>query len=52
MLERLSRADIESIGSIYFDLKVNEDAFEGNALGESRAKDDVRKIVKSLTGLS
>lgn len=52
MMERLVNANIESIGSIYFDLKVNEDAFEGNPLGESRAKEDVRKIVKSLTGLS
>ncbi len=51
MIERLSKANIESIGSIYFDLKVNEDAFEGNALGESAAKDDARKIVQSLTGL-
>jgi len=48
MQEKLLKVNIKPIGTIYFDLQVNEAAFEGQALGESQAKEDVKRIVCSL----
>ncbi len=45
---KLSGLNIKSLGSIYYNLEVNEAAFEGLALGESEAKDNVKDIVGSL----
>jgi CO dehydrogenase maturation factor len=50
--DRLKTANIESVGSVYYDLRVNEDAFDGRALGESQAKEEVRLIVRRLLNLS
>ncbi|MBT7086025.1 MAG: P-loop NTPase [Desulfobacterales bacterium] len=46
--DKLSGLNIKSLGSIYFNLQVNEASFEGHALGESEAKDNVKDIVRSL----
>lgn len=48
ILEKLSSLNIIPIGTIYYDLQVNEDGFEGRSLGESQAKDDVAKIAEAL----
>lgn len=50
--ERLSKLKIKSIGSVSFDLKVNEDAFEGKPLEKSRAEEDINSIMKILLDLN
>jgi CO dehydrogenase maturation factor len=46
--EKLRETRVEPLGTIFYDLQVNEDAFEGRALGESQAKEDMRRIVQAL----
>jgi CO dehydrogenase maturation factor len=48
ILEKLRNLKIMPIGTIYYDLQVNEDGFEGRSLGESQAKDDVARIAEAL----
>lgn len=50
--KKLEEFKLKSIGTIYFSLPVNEAAFEGRPLGESEAKEDVRKIAETLLGFS
>ena len=46
--ERLQKANIKVTGSIYFDLKMSAAALEGQPIGNSQAKEDAKKIVRSL----
>jgi CO dehydrogenase maturation factor len=48
ILNELEKKEIMSIGSIYLDPLVNEANFEGKALSDSLAKEDVRKILRRL----
>jgi hypothetical protein len=48
MTEELDKKKIRSIGTVYFDDEVNEAGFEGTALGDSKATDDVKGIIDSL----
>jgi CO dehydrogenase maturation factor len=48
MLEELEKKKISPIGTVYFNDEVNEAGFEGAALGDSKAKDDVRAIIDRL----
>jgi CO dehydrogenase nickel-insertion accessory protein CooC1 len=46
--DKLCKIDIKSLGTIFFNLQVNEAAFEGRALGKSEAKENAKEIVRSL----
>jgi CO dehydrogenase nickel-insertion accessory protein CooC1 len=48
ILSELEKKEIRSIGSIYLDPLINEANFEGKALSDSSAKEDVRKILRRL----
>ncbi len=44
----LDKKKIKSIGTVYFDTQVNEAGFEGTALGDSGAKEEIKKIIRLL----
>jgi len=46
--EKLKKRYIKPIGTIRHDPQISEVCFEGKALGDSQAKEDVRRIVRSL----
>ena len=46
--EELDKKKIKPIGTVYFDLQINEAGFEGKTLGDSRAKEDVKRITRLL----
>ena len=46
--EELEKRGIKAIGTIYYDSQISEACLEGNPLGESQAREDVKKIVSSL----
>ncbi len=48
MMAELSNKEIDIIGTVFFDVKVSEAGFEGRALGESKAKDDLKEIIRAL----
>ena len=48
MVEELSQKGVVSIGTIYYDPELNEAGFEGTALGNSRALEDVKGIIELL----
>ena len=48
MIDELQRENIITAGTIGFDTAVSEASFEGRALGDSKAKDDLKVIIKSL----
>ena len=48
ILEELEKREIVSIGTVYLDSEVSEASFEGKALGDSLAKESMKKIVLSL----
>lgn len=48
ILEELEKRDIMSIGAVYLDSEISEASFEGKALGDSNAKESMKKIVRSL----
>jgi CO dehydrogenase maturation factor len=48
LTEELDKKKIRAIGTVYFNDDVNEAGFEGTALGDSKAKDDVKAIVDLL----
>lgn len=48
MIEELDKKKIRSIGTVYFNDEVNEAGFEGTALGDSKAKDNVKEIIDLL----
>jgi len=50
MTEELNKRNIKSIGTVYFDLQLNEAGFEGTALGDSRATADIQTIITLLLG--
>ncbi len=50
MTEELNRRNIKSLGTVYFDPQLSEAGFEGTALGDSRATEDVQRIVTLLLG--
>lgn len=48
MAEELGKKEVKVIGTVYYDAKLNEAGFEGKPLGNSRATEDVKAIVKAL----
>lgn len=50
MTEELNKRNIKSIGTVYFDLQLNEAGFEGTALGDSRATGNIQTIITLLLG--
>lgn len=48
MIEELNKRNIEPIGVIYLDQELSEADFEGKALGDSKAADDMGVIVSLL----
>jgi CO dehydrogenase maturation factor len=48
MVTELSRKEIRTLGTIYYDLELNEAGFEGTALGYSKAMEDMIKITDLL----
>ena len=48
MVTELSRKEIRILGTIYYDLELNEAGFEGTALGYSKAMDDMIVITDLL----
>jgi CO dehydrogenase maturation factor len=48
MIEELTKRNISSIGTVFYDLELNEAGFEGTALGDSAATKDIRTIIDIL----
>ena len=48
MIDELGQKGVKSIGTIYYDPELSEAGFEGTALGNSRALEDVKRIIESL----
>jgi CO dehydrogenase maturation factor len=48
MIEELNRRNILSIGTVFYDLELNEAGFEGAALGDSAATRDIKVIIEQL----
>ena len=48
IIEKLKEKSIKFVGTIYYDSQLNEDGFEGRALGESKAKEEMKKITRRL----
>ncbi len=48
MMVELDSKDINIVGTIGFDTKVSEAGFEGRALGEAKAKDDLKVIINAF----
>lgn len=48
MIEELSQKGVKSIGTVYYDPELSEAGFEGTALGNSRALEDVKVITELL----
>ncbi|MDO9333771.1 MAG: P-loop NTPase [Dehalococcoidales bacterium] len=52
MIEELSKKSIQTIGTVYFDLELNEAGFEGTVPGGSRATKDIQTIIEMLLSKS
>jgi len=48
IVEKLKEKKIKFVGTIYYDLQVSEAGFEGEALGDSKAKEEMKKITRRL----
>ncbi len=48
IIEELNQKNIRSIGTVYFDPQLIEAGFEGTALGDSKAKGDIKGITSLL----
>lgn len=48
MIEELEKRKIKSLGTIFFDLALNEAGFEGNVPDDSEAKRNVQTIIEQL----
>jgi len=48
IIEELNKKNIKSIGTIYLDTQVSEAGFEGTALGDSKATEDMKGIINLL----
>jgi len=48
MIDGLARANVKIIGTVYLDPQISEASFEGRALGDSKAKDDMKAIARAL----
>jgi CO dehydrogenase maturation factor len=48
ILDELEKRDILPIGTVYLDSTISEASFEGKALGDSNAKESMKKIVRAL----
>jgi CO dehydrogenase maturation factor len=48
ILKELEKKEIMSIGTVYLDPRVSEANFEGKALSDSTAKEEIKKITRSL----
>jgi len=48
MTKELNKKNVKIIGTVYYDPQVSEAGFEGRAPGESKAKEDIQKIIKQL----
>jgi len=48
IIEELKKKNIRFIGTVYYDLQVSEAGFKGEALGDSEAKQEMKKITRRL----
>lgn len=48
IVEKLKEKNIKFVGTIYYDPQVSEAGFEGRALGDSEAKEEIKKITRRL----
>ncbi|MFC1864711.1 P-loop NTPase [Chloroflexota bacterium] len=48
IIEKFKEKSIKFIGTVYYDLQVSEAGFEGKALGDSKAKEEIKKITRRL----
>jgi len=48
IIKELEKKKTKPIGTVYFDPQINEAGFEGKAIGDSRAKEDVKRIARLL----
>ena len=47
-MEKLKEKKIKFVGTIYQDHQISEASFEGKALGDSKAKEEMKKITRRL----
>ena len=48
IIEELVRRNVSQIGTVHLDPEVSEAGFEGKALGESKAKEEIKEITRRL----
>ena len=48
ILSELEKREIRSIGTVHLDPQIHEANFEGNALSDSNAKEEIKKIIRRL----
>ncbi len=48
IVEKLKEKSIKFVGTIYYDPQISEAGFEGKALGDSKAKEEMEKIARRL----
>jgi len=48
IIGKLKEQSIKVVGTLYYDLQVSEAGFEGKALGDSKAKEEMEKIARRL----
>ena len=48
MIEELNKKNIKTIGTVYYDPQLSEAGFEGTALGDSKATEDMKGITNLL----
>jgi len=48
ILEELDKKGVTPIGTVYYDPQISEACFEGRALGDCQAVEDIKSIVRSL----
>ncbi len=48
IIEKLKEKSIKFAGTVYYDARVSEAGFEGRVLGDSKAKEEIRKIARRL----
>jgi CO dehydrogenase nickel-insertion accessory protein CooC1 len=52
ILKQLEQKEVKPIGTVYLDPKISEANFLGKVLGDSGAKEEVRKITHCLLDLT
>ncbi|MFC1861838.1 P-loop NTPase [Chloroflexota bacterium] len=48
IIEKLKEKSIKFVGTVYYDVRVSEAGFEGKVPGDSKAKEEMRKIARRL----